>query len=65
MLLTDNENSGFFNVMRQYGVDLYLVGEVHANTMTVDPTSDLVQLVTRGIVGSNVTVFDVEDDKSI
>lgn len=63
MLLMDNENSDFFNAMRQYGVDLYLAGEVHANTMTIDPSSDLVQLVTRGVVGSNVTVFDVEDDR--
>jgi len=63
MLLTNNENSDFFAAMRQYGVDIYMGGEVHGNTVTLDPTSDLVQLVTRGNGASNPTVFDVYDDR--
>ena len=63
MLVANNENSGFFQAMRQYGVDVYFCGEVHANTVTIDKESDLVQVAIRGNNGGNINVVDVEDDR--
>jgi len=42
------ERSSFWKLMVKYGVDLYLAGEVHANTATKDANSNLVQIVSRG-----------------
>ncbi|MCU0779982.1 MAG: LamG domain-containing protein [Akkermansiaceae bacterium] len=63
MLVEGTTGSTFLQAMRDYDVDLYLAGEVHDNTVTRDPGSELVQVVTRGNLASNVTVVDVEDDR--
>ncbi len=42
------ENSPFWKTMRKYKVDVYFAGEVHANTVTKDPQSNLLQVVSRG-----------------
>jgi len=63
MLVEKNESEKILDVLRKYNVDLYLAGEVHMNTVTRDPKSDLIQLVARGNKLSNMTLVDVEDDK--
>jgi len=47
--------------MRSNSVDLFLVGDVHHNTVTKDKVSNLVQFVHRGNAASNVAVFNVSD----
>ena len=48
MCLDDGEESEFWKLMVQYGVDLYLTGEVHSTTASKDKNSDLIQIVSRG-----------------
>ena len=40
--------SEFWKLMQLYNVDVYFCGEVHANTATKDPESNLIQVVSRG-----------------
>ena len=47
--------------MAKYGVDIYLGGEVHANTATKDPKSNLIQIISRGNQFSNFLKVDVTD----
>jgi hypothetical protein len=54
--------SGFWKTMRKHEVDIYFAGEVHSNTVTKDPKSDLVQVVTRGRWVNNFATVDVTDD---
>ena len=63
MLVDKKESEKILNVLRKYKVDLYLAGEVHMNTVTRDPQSDLIQLVARGNNLSNMTLVDVEKEK--
>ncbi len=65
MMVDNTINSAFFAAMRNGGVDLYLAGEVHSNTVTIDPDpgSDLVQWVARGNGATNFSSVDVEDDR--
>lgn len=42
------EKSPFWKTMRKYKVDVYFAGEVHSNTVTKDPQSNLLQVVSRG-----------------
>lgn len=63
MLVDDGENNPFWQLMRKYRVDLYFAGEVHANTVTKDPESDLVQLVSRGNFFNNFQTLDIFDDR--
>ncbi|GGZ87469.1 LamG-like jellyroll fold domain-containing protein [Algibacter mikhailovii] len=62
MLVDDSESEKILNLFRKYHVDLYLAGEVHMNTVTKDPKSDLIQFVGRGNDLSNLTTVDVEKD---
>ena len=48
MSVDDGEESEFWKLMVQYGVDLYVAGEVHSTTASKDKNSDLVQIVSRG-----------------
>ena len=45
--MDDEMESDFWKTMRKHEVDIYFAGEVHSNTVTKDPKSDLVQVVTR------------------
>jgi hypothetical protein len=62
MMVDDSESEKILNLFRKYHVDLYLAGEVHMNTVTKDPESDLIQFVGRGNDLSNLTTVDVEND---
>lgn len=63
MLVEDNQSEKILNLFRKYHVDIYLAGEVHMNTVTKDPKSDLIQFVGRGNKLSNLTTVDVEENK--
>jgi len=63
MMVDHKDSEKILDVMRKYNVDLYLAGEVHMSTVTQDPKSDLIQLVARGNNLSNMTLFDVENEK--
>jgi hypothetical protein len=63
MLIDKGLESEFWKLMRKYNVDIYFAGEVHANTVTKDPHSDLLQVVTRGNFFTNFQTVDVSDDK--
>jgi hypothetical protein len=63
MIMSGDKNNNLLKIMRQYNVDLYLAGEVHMNTITKDPESDLIQFVGRGNNLTNYSVIDVENDK--
>ena len=62
MLMDGEMESGFWKTMRKHEVDIYFAGEVHSNTVTKDPKSDLVQVVVRGRWVNNFTTVDVTDD---
>ncbi|WNC69178.1 LamG domain-containing protein [Thalassotalea nanhaiensis] len=63
MLIDNGIDNPFWQLMRKYNVDIYFAGEVHANTVTKDPESDLLQVVTRGNFFTNFQTIDVSDDK--
>ena len=63
MLVDDSESERILNLFRKYHVDIYLAGEVHMNTVTKDPKSDLIQFVGRGNNLGNLTTVDVEEEK--
>jgi len=62
--LDKGEDSNFWRLMNEYGVDLYLAGEVHGNTATKSTYKDshLVQIVSRGNVFNNFMTIDASDD---
>jgi hypothetical protein len=63
MLMSGTSDNILLKLMRKYNVDLYLAGEVHMNTVTKDPESELIQFVGRGNNLSNYSVVTVEDEK--
>lgn len=56
------KNSDFWKLMQAYNVDVYFAGEVHANTVTKDLSTDLLQVVTRGNRINNYLAVTVQDD---
>ena len=62
MLMDDEMESDFWKTLRKHKVDIYFAGEVHSNTVTKDPKSDLVQVVTRAKWLNNFVTVDVTDD---
>jgi len=65
MLMDGDMDSDFWQAMRDGNVDLYLAGEVHSNTVSLDPKSDIVQWVARGNGATNFSTVDVSDDKIV
>lgn len=63
MLMDGEMESDFWKTMRKHNVDIYFAGEVHSNTVTKDPKSDLIQVVTRGRWLANFATVDVTDDE--
>jgi hypothetical protein len=63
MLIDDGVDNPFWQLMRKYQVDIYFAGEVHANTVTKDPESNLLQVVTRGNFFTNFQTVDITDNK--
>ena len=63
MLIDDGTENPFWKTLRKYKVDIYFAGEVHANTVTKDPESDLVQLVSRGNLFNNFQTLDIYDER--
>jgi hypothetical protein len=63
MLMDDGIENPFWKTLRKYKVDIYFAGEVHANTVTKDPESDLIQLVSRGNFFNNFQTLDISDDR--
>lgn len=63
MMMDDGEESPFWKTLRKHQVDIYFAGEVHANTATKDPVSDLVQVVTRGNWFDNFVTVDVSEQR--
>jgi len=51
----------FWKLMRDYGVDVYFAGEVHATTASKDPESNLIQIVSRGNHLNNFLQVKVND----
>ena len=62
MLMDDEMESDFWKTLRKHKVDIYFAGEVHSNTVTKDPKSDLVQVVTRAKWLNNFVTVDVTDE---
>lgn len=56
------EDSDFWKMMQKYKVDVYFAGEVHANTVSKDDKSDLLQVVTRGNRINNYLTVSVTED---
>jgi len=63
MLIDNGVDNPFWQLMRKYQVDIYFAGEVHANTVTKDSKSDLLQVVTRGNFFTNFQTIDITDNK--
>lgn len=63
MMMDDGAESPFWQTLRKYKVDIYFAGEVHANTVTKDSESDLIQLVSRGNFFNNFQTLDISDDR--
>ncbi|MDA7916451.1 LamG domain-containing protein [Verrucomicrobia bacterium] len=62
MLMDGEMESDFWKTMRKHKVDIYFAGEVHSNTVTKDPKSDLIQVVTRARWLNNFATVDLTDD---
>lgn len=61
MMMADRfDQSNLWQTMRRHNVDLYFAGEVHATTVSKDPKSNIVQIVTNC---SSPTMITVHDDK--
>ena len=59
MMMADRfDRSNLWQAMRKHKVDLYFAGEVHATTVSKDPLSDLVQIVTDRNLPTRITVYD-------
>jgi hypothetical protein len=63
MMMDDGIDNPFWQTLRKYKVDIYFAGEVHANTVTKDPESNLIQLVSRGNFFNNFQTLDIADDR--
>ncbi len=63
MMMDDGMDNPFWQTLRKYSVDIYFAGEVHANTVTKDPESNLIQLVSRGNFFNNFQTLDISDDR--
>jgi hypothetical protein len=61
-LMTNNEASEFWQMLKKHRVDIYFCGEVHLNTVTKDDTSNLIQIASRGNQFNNFLTVDVSDD---
>lgn len=59
MMMSGTSDNVLMKTMRKFNVDMYLTGEVHMNTVTKDPESDLVQFVSNGINLINYSVVEV------
>jgi hypothetical protein len=62
MMMDDGTESPFWQTLRKHKVNIYFAGEVHANTVTKDPESNLIQLVSRGNFFNNFQTLDITDD---
>jgi len=56
------DDSEFWNAMADHGVDIYFAGEVHANTVTRDSHSNLIQVVSRGNMANNFLSVEIQQD---
>lgn len=63
MMMDNGIDNPFWQTLRKYKVDMYFAGEVHANTVTKDPESNLIQLVSRGNFFNNFQTLDISDDR--
>jgi len=63
MTMRNGLDSAFLETLRRHDVDVYLAGEVHVTTVTKDPRSDLVQIVSRGNRFEDLLVIDVEAER--
>ena len=63
MMMDHGIENPFWKVLRKYEVDIYFAGEVHANTVTKDPESDVIQLVSRGNFFNNFQTLDIFEDR--
>jgi len=63
MFMDGGMESPLWKILRNYKVDIYFAGEVHANTVTKDPKSDLVQIASRGNFFSNFQTIDISKDR--
>jgi len=63
MLMDGEMDSAFWKTLRKHKVDIYFAGEVHSNTVTKDPESDLVQVVSRAKYLNNFLTVDITDDE--
>ena len=62
MFMDYAEASSFWKAMVEHKVDIYFAGEVHANTVTKDRNSNLIQVVSRGNNFNNFVTVDVSGD---
>jgi hypothetical protein len=58
MMVTDSTDSNLWQAMRSGSVDLFFAGEVHATTVSKDPQSDLIQVVTDRHMPTMITVHE-------
>jgi hypothetical protein len=63
MMMDGGIESLFWEVLRKYEVDIYFAGEVHANTVSKDPHSNVIQVVSRGNFFNNFQTIDISDDQ--
>lgn len=63
MMMDEGVDCTFWKTLRKHKVDIYFAGEVHANTVTKDPESDLIQVVSRGNFFNNILTVDVHPDR--
>ena len=63
MFMDYGEESGFWKTMVKYKVDIYFAGEVHANSVSKDSKSNLLQVVSRGNNFNNFMTVNVSDNK--
>jgi hypothetical protein len=63
MMMDGGIESPLWKTLRKHKVDIYFAGEVHANTVTQDPGSGMIQLVSRGNFFSNFQTVDIHDDR--
>lgn len=61
--IDNGTDSEFWKVMQKYEVDIYFGGEVHANTVTKDPESNLIQVISRANRLSNFLKVDVSKNR--
>jgi len=62
MYMDNHEKSGFWQAMRDNGVDIYFCGEAHLVSVLKDTESDLIQIVGRGNFFSNFLTVDITDN---